>query len=525
MANKSKGTNSWPHVSKLESIAMQAKTISSTIRVDVPEGYVLMEFISHGPADVAQVKAGYSFYYAPAYTGSTPVLAEKPGRSTSSIGQQQGSENYMWHDKSIANSLQLLVKDWDTGTPDFDSIKIATKSSPVEGAELEQLMLAVWLEVFGHKVPEVNALGDRVRRAQQKHKELRARCFEWLQKGSRGVKKWNNLRVDEREAVGKLGKCHFRGCDLHGAYFGNQDLRGSDFREANLRGARFGGADCRDSVFRGANLSDAWLSGGKFLQADFSNASFRNATIRAADCRSAIFSGADLRGVDFSFADLRNVDLSNTVLDGSTLFRVKYDELTKFPPSFVAEPELRMEFKGAVKRESEYRSNCSLEELLTLIPPPPSPSFAEGDWDEAEAKMGIRFPSDFKQLINAYGSGELLSGLRIYNPLTEDGRKSITEDRETLEESREACEYLWPIHPEESGMLPWGHDSNGNFFCWLARGEPDNWPTAQLGHDADEPESDNVNITTFLINYARNQYPEMLGGLRFEESNYRFSPT
>jgi hypothetical protein len=76
-----------------------------------------------------------------------------------------------------------------------------------------------------------------------------------------------------------------------------------------------------------------------------------------------------------------------------------------------------------------------------------------------------------------------------------------------------------------AGLLPWGQDSNGNYFCWLARGAPDDWPTGQLGRSAEEPESDDVNITTFLFNYARNQYPEMLGGLTFDESDYKFSPT
>jgi hypothetical protein len=73
-------------------------------------------------------------------------------------------------------------------------------------------------------------------------------------------------------------------------------------------------------------------------------------------------------------------------------------------------------------------------------------------------------------------------------------------------------------------MLPWGRDSNGNVFCWLTNGEPDDWPTAQLGHDGEEPENDEVNITTFLFNFARNQYPELQGGLTFEKSDYTFRP-
>jgi hypothetical protein len=330
--------------------------------------------------------------------------------------------------------------------------------------------------------------------------------------------------VDERKSIGDLGKCRFAGCDLQDVDFWNQDLRGSDFRKANLRGAVLGLADCREVDFRAANLSAAWMIGGKFLQADFSNAQFYEAVIRGADCRGAIFLGTDLTGVDFSFADIRNVDLSNAILERANLFRVQYDEKTVFPASFVIAPELRMEWKGAVKRESKYKSRCSLEDLTTLIPPPSTPRCAEGDWNEVEGQMGIHFPSDFKRLISAYGSGRILGGLQIFNPLTEDGRKSIAENLETLEVIREASQNLWPIHPEESGMLPWGHDWDGNIFCWLARGKPDAWPTGQLPRSADEPVSDDVNMTTFLFNYARNQYTGMLGCSEFKKSSYKFSP-
>ena len=513
-----------PNVTQFESIATQAKRISSTIRVDIPQGYVLLQLISHGASDAVQVEAGYEFHHGPGHTSETPALSEKPGRSTTSTGRRPGSEHYMWRDESISNSLQLLAKDWPQGTPDFDSIKIETKKSPVKGKELKNLLLAVWLEVFGQEVPEEKGLQERVKKTQQKQKDLRAQCFEWLRSGPEGIQKWNKLSVDQRDAVGKLGKCQFGSCDLREINLNNQDLRSSDFREANLQEARFGGTDCREVDFRGANLSEAWLSGAKLLQADFSNACLADAAFRSADCREAIFLDSDLSAVDFSFADLRNVDLSNANLDRAELFRVKYDEQTKFPEGFVIDPELHMEWKGAVKRESEYRSNCSLQELLALIPSPTTPKNTEGDWEEIEAQMGIVFPTDYKELIATYGSGEILSDLRLYNPLTEDGRKGIANDLDRLEQSREACEYLWAIHPEESGMLPWGHDSNGNFFCWLTTGDPDNWSTAQLGHGAEEPDSDDVNITTFLFNYARNQYPEMLGGLTFEESAYTFSP-
>src|SRR5205085_10078984 len=116
--------------------------------------------------------------YGPGYDSSIRAVSEKPGRTLSSIGARQDSEHYFWRDNSVANSLRLLVEDWNHGTADFDSIDFETKKSPVDDAELEQLLLAVWLEAFGHAVPEAKGLVEQVRKTRQKHTDLRARCFE-----------------------------------------------------------------------------------------------------------------------------------------------------------------------------------------------------------------------------------------------------------------------------------------------------------------------------------------------------------
>lgn len=512
------------NLGQLELIALQARYIYCSIRLDLPDCYALFKVISHGQDEELKVETGYTFYYSPDYAGPFPALKKHYDREVSSTGHYSGSEYSMWWESSIAGSLKSLIADYGHGTPDFDSIKIETKKSPLNGAELAQLWLAVWMEAFGHKVPDAEGLKQKVSEARSKAKDLRQSCFEWLHCGTEGVAKWNNLRLDDREGIGMLGECQFGGCDLRDVDFTNQDLRGSDFRKANLQGASLSGSDCRDVKFCGANLSEACLSGAKFLQADFSDAMCKGAALNDADCRGAIFAGTDLSAADFTFADLRQVDLSQAILDGTKLFRIMYDEQTRFPPGFVIDPELRMEWKGAAKRLAGYKSVCTLEELLALIPAPRNPRNATGDWDAIEAQTGLRFPADFKRLIEAYGSGEMLGDLQIYNPLTTEGQKSIASELDSLEQIREALEFLWAIYPEESGMLPWGSDSNGNVFCWFAAGQPDDWETGQFGHGADEPDRDAVNITTFLVNYSRNQYPEMQGGLTFEKSDYKFLP-
>ena len=523
MADHSERPAAGSNLVRLEAIAVEAKLIRCSIRADVPDGYVLLSFVSHGQAERIQVSAGCAFHYGPGYAGPIPAVFVNPDRSTSFI-RQSDSESYSWPEKSIGDALGSLVSDWKHATPDFDSIKIETKKSPVKGAELGQLLLAVWMEAFGQEAPSLEGLQKSVKRARSKKKDLRQQCLELLQSGPAGVKKWNELRDDDRTGVGKLGQCQFANCDLREVLFHNQDLRGSDFQQANLQAARMNGADCREAMFRGADLTGAFLSGGKFVQADFTDACCSNTAMRSADCRGAIFSGTDLSGADFGFGDIRQADLSTANLAGTDFFRAKYDEQTRFPAGFTIKSEWMMEWKGAVPREAGYTKHCSLEELLVLIPAPATPRETTGDWDEAATAIGTRFPSDFQSLIGKYGSGTILGDVEIYNPLIAADRKRIASDLDTLKQMREACEYLWQIHPEESGILPWGTDSNGNIFCWLTVGAPDEWPTALLGHGEDEPSSDAVNMTTFLYNFARNIYPEMQGGQTFSASNYKFEP-
>jgi hypothetical protein len=166
----------------------------------------------------------------------------------------------------------------------------------------------------------------------------------------------------------------------------------------------------------------------------------------------------------------------------------------------------------------------AIKELIALVPPPNDPLNGDGDWGAADAEFGIHFPSDFRTMIRHYGTGEFgLGNLLISNPLTEAGRQEMQKNLWTLRVLRDACEIPLIIHPDRPGLLPWGRDGNGNIFCWLTQGKPAHWPIVQVGHnDENNPQQADVNITTFLVKYAHNQYPAMLGGLSFDQSQSRF---
>jgi hypothetical protein len=166
----------------------------------------------------------------------------------------------------------------------------------------------------------------------------------------------------------------------------------------------------------------------------------------------------------------------------------------------------------------------AISELIALIPPPSQPVDADGDWSVPAAEFGMEFPSDFRELIHHYGTGEFgLYCLMIYNPLTSAGRKEIQESLQNLRDLCDACEFPLILHPKRPGLLPWGSDAGGNWFCWSSEGYPDQWPIVQVAHNEEEnPHRANVNISTFLANYAQNKYPEMLGGRTFEPANHRY---
>src|SRR5258708_6946911 len=111
----------------------------------------------------------------------------------------------------------------------------------------------------------------------------------------------------------------------------------------------------------------------------------------------------------------------------------------------------------------------AITDLIALIPPPSEPRDAVGDWDDVQAKLGVQYPSDFRQLIKRYGTGEFFAGLVILNPLNQWCSQEIPKELKNFRIQRDAMELSWVIHPESSGLYPWGFDINGNKFCWLTK--------------------------------------------------------
>jgi hypothetical protein len=164
-----------------------------------------------------------------------------------------------------------------------------------------------------------------------------------------------------------------------------------------------------------------------------------------------------------------------------------------------------------------------IEELIALIPPPSKPIDGVGDWSVPEREFGLTFPTDFKQLIERYGTGRFYGDLYVANPLQAWGRERIRDDLSRYRELRDACEIPLKLFPDSPGLLPWGGDSDGHLYCWWTEGPSESWGLVQVFHGYEEEiEVVPGPITSFLVRFIRNEYPNMLGGIPFSDKDHYF---
>ena len=119
-----------------------------------------------------------------------------------------------------------------------------------------------------------------------------------------------------------------------------------------------------------------------------------------------------------------------------------------------------------------------IEQLTTLCPPPSEPTRPRGDWDAVERDIGLRLPTDFKAVTEAYGEGCFANFLSLLHPFTTDDSCLVTCSAQILDAERQAGrdaleEQEYALHPETGGLFPWARSDNGDTLFWVTRGEPE----------------------------------------------------
>ncbi|MEV5786789.1 SMI1/KNR4 family protein [Streptomyces sp. NPDC052287] len=119
------------------------------------------------------------------------------------------------------------------------------------------------------------------------------------------------------------------------------------------------------------------------------------------------------------------------------------------------------------------------DDLVSHVPPPSRPLWASGDWNKVESVLGLELPTDFKQLVGAYGAYHFAGFLTPLTPfggrdlLVGPAKRLLDQERGFRDSNPEACPY--PFYPEPGGLLPWARTDNGDNVCWLTDRTPDEW--------------------------------------------------
>jgi hypothetical protein len=139
-----------------------------------------------------------------------------------------------------------------------------------------------------------------------------------------------------------------------------------------------------------------------------------------------------------------------------------------------------------------------LKRLVRMVPPPKKPQEAgtAAGFRRVEAKLEIKLPDDYKQLVHLYGCGQWQEFWYILNPFSENEfgnllfqcRTRVKQRTTMLDAERVMREeynthselygkYPYPIYPEPGGIVPWAWTDNGGRFFWATSGPPAKWPT------------------------------------------------
>lgn len=145
----------------------------------------------------------------------------------------------------------------------------------------------------------------------------------------------------------------------------------------------------------------------------------------------------------------------------------------------------------------------ALDRLLERVPAPRGRAGVREDWGVTERSLDTALPSDFKQLVDAYGPGTLCGHIYWFTPSSPHSMRSEVDDLleaylSLRDVSPEACP--WPAFPEPGGVLPWARTSNREELYWVTDGDPDRWIV--VAADLPETTVHPMQTTEFLLGWV-----------------------
>ena len=102
-------------------------------------------------------------------------------------------------------------------------------------------------------------------------------------------------------------------------------------------------------------------------------------------------------------------------------------------------------------------------------------------WIEAELQIGIELPLDYKEFINAYGTGSRNDFMWILTPFDKSEYINFTTMGPKICKAYVTSKLTCPdyfkhdVFPTTGGILPWGYTENGDELYWLTEGNSNEW--------------------------------------------------
>ncbi|MFF3075435.1 SMI1/KNR4 family protein [Kitasatospora sp. NPDC057936] len=152
---------------------------------------------------------------------------------------------------------------------------------------------------------------------------------------------------------------------------------------------------------------------------------------------------------------------------------------------------------------------------------------AQVPWEQGvDALNGLRFPADYRWLLDTYGAILIRSDLIVWTPTEKHGFERFldytTEAGEQVGVMYEDHRYdetpetpPYEMLPSPGGLLCWGADNRGNFLFWLtADPDADHWPVVVWIQDLQQWDLFPGGTTAFLATLLTGDYHlgnELLG--------------
>lgn len=100
-------------------------------------------------------------------------------------------------------------------------------------------------------------------------------------------------------------------------------------------------------------------------------------------------------------------------------------------------------------------------------------------WDVVEKKLGLMLPDDYKEFIDAYGTGGIGNFIWILTPFSKDANINLESKKKVMLEgyleSKSKAPEDFPFSPvtRNVGLMPWGYTENGDELYWFFTGAAD----------------------------------------------------